>query len=155
MGYWLIKSEADCYSIDDLKRDKKTSWTGVRNYQARNFMRDHMKVGDLVLYYHSNGTTSTPTGIHGIAKVVSKAHADETQFDPDDDHYDPKSKKESPTWMCVDVGFVSKFNALITLAELKHDPNLKGLMVTAVGSRLSVQPVSETHFIYITTKLVS
>ena len=146
MNYWLLKSEGDCYSIDDLKKDKKTAWTGVRNYQARNFMRDSMKVGDGVLFYHSN---ATPTGVYGIAKIVSTPHADETQFDIKDDHYDLKSKKENPTWVCVDIGFVKKFDEPVSLTEIKIDPKLEGMMVRATGSRLSVQPVSEKHFTYI------
>jgi len=150
MNYWLLKSEEDCYSIDDLKKDKKVAWTGVRNYQARNFMRDSMKVGDGVLFYHSN---ASPTGVYGIAKIVSTPHADETQFEKGDDHYDPKSKKENPTWMCVDVAFVKKFAEPVTLTEIKIDPKLEGMMVRATGSRLSVQPVSEKHFNYIVETL--
>jgi len=146
MNYWLLKSEEDCYSIDDLKKDKKVAWSGVRNYQARNFMRDSMKVGDGVLFYHSS---TKVTGVYGIAKVVSAAHADETQFDMKDDHYDPKSKKENPPWICVDIGFVKKFAEPVTLTEIKIDPKLEGMMVRAIGSRLSVQPVSEKHFNYI------
>lgn len=150
MGYWLIKSEGSCYSIDDLKRDKKVPWTGVRNFQARNLMRDQMKMGDLILFYHSS---STPTGVYGIAKVSSKPHPDETQFDTHDDHFDPKSKKDAPTWICVDVSFVKKFKEPVTLDMIKFDPNLEGMMVRAQGSRLSVQPVSEKHFRYIADKL--
>ncbi len=146
MRYWLLKSEGDCYSIDDLHRDKQTAWTGIRNYQARNFMRDDMKKGDLALFYHSN---SNPNGIYGIAKVVANAHADETQFDKKDDHYDPTSTKADPRWVCVDVAFVKKFKEPISLTAIKHDPHLEGMMVRQTGSRLSVQPVSETHFNYI------
>jgi predicted RNA-binding protein with PUA-like domain len=117
--YWLIKSEMDCYSIDDLKRDKKTSWTGVRNYQARNFMMN-MNTGDVVFFYHSNGSIKSPTGIYGIAKVSSLAHPDQSQFDKKDEHFDPKSKQEKPIWYCVDVGFVKKFkNFIINLFFLK------------------------------------
>lgn len=148
--YWLIKSEGDCYSIDNLKKDKKTPWTGIRNYQARNFMRDQMQVGDLVLFYHS---VSEPTGIYGVAKVSSKPHPDETAFDKKDEHYDPKSKRENPTWMCVDMSFVKKFKEPISLAELKIDPKLEGMVVRQKGSRLSVQPVSEKHFTYIVDTL--
>jgi len=143
MNYWLIKSEGDCYSIDDLKRDKRTAWTGIRNYQARNFMRDGMKVGDMALFYHSS---SDPTGVFGMAKVVSEAHADETAFDTKDDHFDPKSKKDAPTWVCVDVEFVEKFSEPVTLAHIKFEPQLAGIMVAQQGSRLSVMPVSEKHF---------
>jgi len=146
MQYWLLKSEGDCYSIDDLRRDKTTAWSGVRNYQARNFMRDHMKKGDLALFYHSS---SKPSGIYGIAKIVSAAYPDDTQFDAKDDHYDATSKKIDPRWMCVDVAFVKKFPEPISLEEIKHDPHLEGMMVRQQGSRLSIQPVSEKHFNYI------
>jgi len=150
MNYWLLKSEGDCYSIDDLKKDTVVAWTGVRNYQARNFMRDSMKVGDGILFYHSS---TKPTGVYGVAKVVSVPHADDTQFDTRDSHYDPKSKKDSPTWVCVDVAFVRKFDEPVTLTEIKIDPALEGMMVRATGSRLSIQPVSGKHFAYITETL--
>lgn len=146
MNYWLLKSEGSCYSIDDLKKDKKTAWTGIRNYQARNFMRDQMKIGDLCLFYHSN---SEPTGVYGVAKVVSKPHPDMTAFDKKDEHYDPKSKTENPTWMCVDIAFVKKFKNPISLSEIKIDPKLEGIVVSQKGSRLSIQPVSEKHYKYI------
>jgi predicted RNA-binding protein with PUA-like domain len=150
MQYWLLKSEGDCYSIDDLKHDKTTAWTGIRNYQARNFMRDHMKKGDLALFYHSS---SKPNGVYGIAKIVSTSHADETQFDKKDSHYDATSKKDDPRWACIDVAFVKKFVEPVSLEEIKHDPHLEGMMVRQQGSRLSVQPVSEKHFKYITEVL--
>jgi len=142
MSHWLIKSEGDCYSIDDLKRDKQTTWTGIRNYQARNFMRE-MQVGDTCLFYHSS---SEPTGVYGVAKVVGKANADPTQFDKKDDHFDPKATKEKPIWEAVDVAFVQKFAAPITLSEIKRNPKFKGIVVAQQGSRLSVQPVSPAHF---------
>lgn len=143
-----MKSEGDCYSIDDLKADKKTAWTGVRNYMARNFMVRDMAVGDQVLFYHSS---SEPTGVYGLAKVVANAHVDETQFDKKDEHYDPKATREKPIWQCVDVAFVRKFSAPITLHELKLDPKLSGMMVLQKGSRLSIQPVSKEHFDRIVT----
>lgn len=146
MNYWLMKTEADCYSIDDLKRDKTTPWNGVRNYQARNFMRDNMNIGDRVLLYHSNGN---PSGIAGIGKVSSAPHPDASQFDKNDEHYDPKSKSENPTWICIDVGFVKKFKQLISLPDLKTDPTTATMMVCQKGSRLSIQPVSERHYNYI------
>ncbi len=152
MNYWLVKSEEDCYSIDDLKRDKKTSWTGIRNYQARNFMRDGMKKGDLVFFYHSN---STPMGIIGLAKVTSAPHPDGTAFDKKDDHYDPKSKREAPMWICVDLSYVKKYKEVLTLKEMKLDPALAGMQVTRRGDRLSVQPVSEKHFNHIVTTYLS
>lgn len=144
--YWLMKSEGDCYSIDHLKKDKTTEWSGVRNYQARNFMHKDMSVGDLVLFYHSN---DKPSGVYGIAKISSKAHPDSTQFDPKDEHYDNKSSVENPIWFCVDVRFVQKFKHPIALSELKRDPKLDGMCIRKKGDRLSIQPVSEKHFNHI------
>ena len=149
MNYWLIKSEGSCYSIDDLKKDRKTAWEGIRNFQARNFMRDSMQVGDLVLFYHSNGTANAPTGVYGIAKVASTPHPDWSQFDARDKHYAPTAKKENPTWVCVDIAFVQKFKNPVTLPQIKFDPNLVGILVAKKGSRLSIQPVSERHFKHI------
>ena len=149
MNYWLIKSEASCYSIDDLKQDKKTAWVGVRNYQARNFMMNDMKVGDLVLFYHSNGDKINPTGVYGIAKVASKSHPDESQFDKKDQHYEPKATTDKPIWYCIDMAFVRKFKYPVTLADIKIDPKLAGIFITQTGSRLSVGPVSKVHFEYI------
>lgn len=146
MNHWLIKSEGDCYSIRDLKRDKKVPWSGIRNFQARNFMRDSMKVGDRALFYHSNGTKENPTGVYGTAKVASEPYADATQFDPKDDHYDPKAKKDSPTWILVDMAFESEFKHPVTLTEIKFEPKLRGIMVAERSSRLSIQPVSKEHF---------
>lgn len=143
MNYWLIKSEPDCYSIDDLKKDRVIPWNGVRNYQARNFMRDNMKIGDLALFYHSS--TKIP-GVYGIVKVVSAPHADLSAFDKKHEHYDPKSKKENPTWICVDFGFLKKISRPVTLEEIKRDYKLEGIMVAQKGSRLSIQPVSKNHF---------
>ncbi len=142
MNYWLMKTEPTAYSIDDLRRDKRVAWEGVRNYQARNFMKE-MHVGDLVLFYHSS---SNPMGVFGVAKVVAEAHTDESQFIKKDSHFDPKSTKEKPIWECVDIAFVEKLKNPVTLGVIKMDPNLRGIMVAAQGSRLSVQPVSEKHF---------
>ncbi len=150
--YWLLKSEGDCYSIDDLKRDKKTAWTGIRNYQSRNFMRDSMSVGDVAFFYHSNGKGEAPTGIYGLVTVSSASHPDETQFDKKDEHFDPKATKEKPIWYCVDVKFTKKFKEPITLAQIKFDPKLEGMLVRARGSRLSVQLVSEKHAEYLIQK---
>ncbi len=138
-----MKSEGDCYSVDDLRRDKTTAWSGVRNYQARNFMRDNMRKGDMVLFYHSS---SRPIGVYGIAKVAANAYADETQFEKGGEYYDPKSTRENARWQCVDVGFVRKFKEPVTLDEIKFQDSLSGMMVRARGSRLSIQPVSEKHF---------
>jgi predicted RNA-binding protein with PUA-like domain len=143
MNFWLIKSEADCYSIDDFKKDRKAAWSGIRNYQARNFMRDGMKKGDLVLFYHSS---SDPNAVVGVAKVSKEAFPDETQFKKGDEYYDPKATKEKPIWMNVEVEYVETFDRPVTLAEIKNRPDLKGMMLTQPGSRLSVQPVSEKHF---------
>lgn len=142
MNYWLIKSEPDCYSIRDLKKDKKTSWSGVRNYQARNFMKQ-MKKGDLVIFYHSS---ANPPSAAGIAKVCKEAHPDITALDPKDDHFDPKSSKENPIWLNVDVQFIKEFKTPVSLSRIKFEPALKRVMVAQTGSRLSVQPLSEKHF---------
>ncbi len=142
MNHWLVKSEADCYSIDDLKRNKKASWGGVRNYQARNFLRD-MRKGDSVLYYHSS---SDPLGVVGIAKVAGDPQPDETQFDRKDDHYDPKATRERPIWLAPELAFEEKFPQAVTLGQIKIDPKLVGIGVAQQGSRLSVMPVSEAHF---------
>lgn len=148
MKYWLVKSEGDCYSIDDLKKDKVAPWTGVRNFQARNYMRDEMKVGDGVLFYHSN---SEPNGVYGIAKVSSKPHEDLTALDPNDEHYDANSimnqfEGKDPTWMCVDLAFVKKFDKPVSLEFIKKDKDLKKMEVAKVGQRLSVMPVEEGHY---------
>ena len=137
--YWLMKSEPGVYSIDDLQRDGSTSWEGVRNYQARNFMRDDMRVGDGVFFYHSS---AKPMGIYGVAEIVRGAYADDTAFDPASRYYDSKSDPANPTWLMVDVGYVSTFKAPVTLAALKEIPGLEAMMVTRRGSRLSVQPVT-------------
>ncbi|MFU8816943.1 MAG: EVE domain-containing protein [Pseudomonadales bacterium] len=142
MAHWLVKSEPDVFSIDDLYRSpKRTShWDGVRNYQARNFMRDSMKKGDLVFFYHSN--CDVP-GIVGIAKVTREAYPDHTAFDPDDPHYDPKSDPAAPTWMMVDVQYVRKLKRNIALHELKANPELQDMALVRKGNRLSVMPVAE------------
>jgi len=142
-GHWLIKSELEVYSIDDLKRDGSTCWDGVRNYQARNFMRDDMKVGDLVLFHHSNGD---PPGIAGIARVCKAGYVDHTQLDPKHDHYDPKAKPDNPPWVMVDVEFVAKFPKLVTLAELRDVKALANMALLQKGQRLSVQPVTAAEF---------
>lgn len=149
MNYWLMKSEPDVYSIDDLARDGKTMWDGVRNYQARNFMRDQMQAGDLVFFYHSN---AEPSGIAGIAKVVGKPYPDPTAFDKKDIHFDPKSKKEAPTWYLVDVAFVKKLKRLLALDEIKKIKGLEGMLLLQKGSRLSVQPVSQAHWDILTER---
>ena len=143
MKYWLIKSEPDVYSIDDLKKDKKTHWDGVRNYQARNFMRDEMKKGDQVIYYHSN---TEPPGAVGVCEVVKEGYLDFTAFDPDDKHFDPKSKKDNPTWIMVDVKFVQKFKNVVPLADIKENKKLQDMKLVQRGNRLSVMPVTKAEF---------
>ncbi|MGB3053070.1 MAG: EVE domain-containing protein [Polyangiales bacterium] len=140
--YWLMKSERESYSIDDLERDGREPWDGIRNYQARNFMRE-MAAGDLVIFYHSS---ANPPGVAGIGRICCKAYPDPTQFDEKSKYYDPKSKKDDPRWSLVDVGFVEKFAEEIPLQTLKDHPALEGMRVTQKGSRLSVQPVEKKHF---------
>ena len=142
MAYWLVKTEPDVFSIDDLARDKVTAWTGVRNYQARNFLRE-MALGDEVLIYHSN---AEPSGVAGVAVVCCTAKADETQFDPSSEYFDPKATREAPRWFCPDLKFVRRLPELIPLAELKASKALTGLILLQKGSRLSVIPVPEKHF---------
>lgn len=144
--YWLMKTEPDAYSIDDLKRDGSEHWDGIRNYQARNSMRDDMRVGDMVLFYHS---VEKPVGVVGVAKICKEAYPDFTAFDPDSKYHDPKSKAESPTWMMVDVAFVEKWADTVSLEELKDDPNVDGMLVVKKGMRLSIQPVEKAHFDYV------
>ena len=141
--YWLMKSEPHVYSIDDLARDGSTYWDGVRNYQARNFMRDNMKLGDLVLYYHSN---TKPPGVVGIAKVSKEGYDDPTQFDENSKYYDSKSTPEKPRWQLVDLAFAAKFEEVVSLETLKADDDLDGMLVIKKGQRLSVQPVESHHF---------
>lgn len=143
-----MKSEPSEFSIDDLAQrpDQTEPWDGVRNYRARNMMRDDMKVGDSIFFYHSN--CDVP-GIVGIAQVKREAYPDPTAFDPQNKHYDPKSQPEKPTWLMVDVGFVRKLTRTITLAELKDKAELESLALVRRGNRLSVMPMTENqwHFI--------
>ena len=141
--HWLLKTEPTSYSIDDLERDGRTSWDGVRNYQARNFMRDEMRVGDLVLLYHSS---ADPPGVAGIARVCRTARPDDTALDPDDSHYDAKATPDNPIWTMVDVEFVEKFPTVLSLSALKATPKLDSMLVLKRGQRLSVQPVEPAHF---------
>ena len=141
--YWLMKSEPDVYSIDDLKRDGVTSWEGVRNYQARNIMRDEMQLGDLALFYHSN---AKPPGVAGIARICKAAHPDRSALDKRSPYYDAKASEEQPIWMLVDVEFIAKFPEFVSLDTLKQDEQLAGMMVCKRGMRLSVQPVDAADF---------
>lgn len=143
MKYWLMKSEPDVYSIDQLKKDKTTWWEGVRNYQARNFMMKDMQVGDEVLFYHSN---AEPPGVAGLARVSKVAAPDKLQFDKKSEYHDPKATLEKPIWFCVEVEFAQKFTELVSLSDLRENSKLADMLVLQKGSRLSVQPVEKKHF---------
>lgn len=143
MKFWLMKSEPDVYSIDDLKRDQTTWWEGVRNYQARNFMVKEMKCDDLILFYHSN---SKPSGVAGIGKISKLAEPDQLQFQKNSEYFDPKATLLKPIWMCVQVSFKSKFKNFISLDTLRQHPSLKNMLVLKKGQRLSIQPVSPLEF---------
>jgi predicted RNA-binding protein with PUA-like domain len=150
VNYWLLKSEPDEFSIDDLKKNKTTHWDGVRNYQARNMMRDQMKKGDLAFFYHSN--TDVP-GIVGVMKVVREGYPDHTAFDLDDKHYDPKSDPDKPRWFMVDLRYMRKFKKTIPLAVLREfaGKELADMALLRKGNRLSVMPVSKDQWEFITT----
>ena len=143
--YWLMKTEPDVFSIDDLIKKNTTLWEGVRNYQARNLLRD-MQTGDAVLFYHSS---TDPSGVAGIAVVCKTAVADPTQFDKKSEYYDAKATKEKPIWFCPEVKFVTKFNNFISLNDLKNDKNLTSMLVIRKGQRLSVQPITPEEFEHI------
>jgi predicted RNA-binding protein with PUA-like domain len=147
MNYWLMKSEPDVFSFQDLKKrpDKKEPWNGVRNYQARNFMRDEMRPGDLIFFYHSS--CAIP-GIAGIAKVASKPYPDETQFDKKSEYFDPKATEEKPRWFLVDVAYEQDIN-FISLEELKGHPELATMRLLQRGNRLSILPVTAQEFKFI------
>jgi predicted RNA-binding protein with PUA-like domain len=151
MAYWLMKSEPDEFSIDDLAAAPRqtTAWFGVRNYQSRNYMRDHMKVGDGVLFYHSS--CEVP-GIAGIAKVASRPHPDDSQFDRKSEYYDPKSKRDEPRWMLVDVKLVKK-TRVMPLDEMRACRELAGMVTLKRGNRLSITPVTEDEWKFITRRL--
>jgi predicted RNA-binding protein with PUA-like domain len=146
MKYWLLKSEPSVYAIADLEREGRTCWDGIRNYQARNFIRDRMQVGDRVLFYHSN---AEPPAVVGIAEVCRAAYPDHTAFDPTDPHYDAASTPEKPIWLMVDIAYVATLPAPVALDTLRQDPVLEGILVAKKGQRLSVQPVSEEHYLHI------
>ena len=140
-GYWLLKTDAQVFSFDDLWRSprRSTTWDGIRNYQARNLLRDSVQVGDAVLVYHSS---SDPTGIAGLGEVASAPFPDPTQFDPRDEHHDPRSTREAPIWYAISVRATRKLERVLTLAELRASPALAGLGVLRRGNRLSIQPVT-------------
>ena len=145
MTHWLFKSEPDTFSFDDLLASpgRTTTWEGVRNYQARNFMRDAMKLGDKILFYHSS---TQPPGIVGVAEVASAPYPDPTQFDPASDYYDAKAKDDAPRWFVVDVKALEKLPRPVTLAELKNDERLADMRLVQRGNRLSVMPVTAAEF---------
>ena len=143
--YWLFKSEPDVYSIDDLQREKDgtTCWDGVRNYQARNFLRDEVQPGDGVLFYHSS---TDPAGVAGTAVVTRSGYPDHTQFEAGHPHFDPGAAQDSPRWFMVDISFVRRFNPLITLRQIRTQAALKDMSLLQKGSRLSIQPVTEKEW---------
>lgn len=140
--YWLMKSEPGVYSIANLEADRRTCWDGVRNFQARNLLRDEIQPGDEVLFYHSN---ANPPGVAGIARVVRSGYPDHTAFDPKDPHFDPKSDPDHPTWFMVDIEFVRRFERTVSLPQIRETEGLKE-MVLVKRSRLSVQPVKVSEF---------
>ena len=144
--YWLMKSEPDAFSIDDLKRKGQEHWDGVRNYQARNFMRDGMRIGDKVFFYHSN---CAEPGIVGVAEVATDAYPDPSQFDPKSKYFDAASSRDNPRWMLVDVKFVKKLKRTITLKELQADTALADMALVRKGNRLSVMPVGAEEWRHI------
>ncbi len=148
MSYWLMKSEPDVYGIDDLARQKNKTdhWDGIRNFQARNFMRDQMHKGDQAFFYHSN---CAEPGIVGIVKIAREAYPDFTAFDPQEKYFDPKSDPEKPRWYMVDVKLVRKLKRIITLRELKEHNSLSDMRLLKRGNRLSILPVTEKQWNYI------
>ncbi len=141
--YWLMKCEPDAYTIEELERDGSSGWEGVRNYQARNFMRDDMQVGDGVLFYASN---ADPSGVTGLATIARAGYPDPFAFKKGHEYLDPASKKDAPTWFTVDVAFVERFPATVALDTLKSTKGLEKMMVTQKGSRLSIQPVTKSEY---------
>lgn len=152
MNYWLFKSEPDAFSIDDLKamKGKRDHWDGIRNYQARNLMRDEIKKGDLGFFYHSS--CKVP-GIVGTVEVVKEAYPDHTAWDPESSYFDPKSSPDNPRWVMVDVKFVQKFDRTLALQELREIRKLKDMVLLQKGSRLSIQPVSRQQWLTICSLL--
>ncbi len=143
--FWLVKSEPDVFSWNDLKKSKNqtTFWDGVRNYQARNFLRDEMKLGDLVLFYHSN---SDPLAVMGVCEVVKEGYPDHTQFDPENIHYDEKANPQNPTWFMVDLKLKFEFKKPVTLEQIKTNTKLKEMKLVQKGNRLSVMPLTKAEF---------
>ena len=141
--YWLMKCEPSAYTIDDLKRDGQTAWEGVRNYQARNFMRDQMHPGDGVLFYASN---ADPSGVTGLARIARGGYPDEYSWKKGHKYYDEASSPEKPLWFMVDIEFVERFPAIVPLDQLRQTKGLEKMVLLKKGSRLSVQPVSKSEF---------
>ena len=141
-----MKSEPSDYSIDDLSRDKREMWDGIRNYQVRNMIRDDMKAGDKALFYHSN---TAEIGVVGEMKLVGKTYPDPTQFDKKNKHFDAKSDPSNPRWLCIDVAYKSKLPRIVTLNEMKGEKQLEGLRILQKGNRLSITPVAEKHYQHI------
>lgn len=144
MQYWIMKSEPDTFSIDDFKRVKTQFWDGVRNYQVRNMFRDEMKIGDRAFFYHSS---CKEIGIAGEMEIVKEAAPDMTQFDPKSDYFDPDSKKDAPRWCGPTVKFIEKFKRIITLEEIKKQPQLQKLLIVERGNRLSVTMISKAEYL--------
>lgn len=143
MKYWLMKSEPDAYSIDDLKTQKSTHWDGIRNYQARNMMRDEMKKGDIVFFYHSS---CAQPGIVGLMTVSKESYPDHTAWDPESKYYDPKSDPENPRWIMVDVKYKRKLKRVIPLTEIKANPALESMTLVRKGNRLSIMELSQQEY---------
>ena len=143
MNYWLFKSEPNCYSIDDLARDKTEHWDGIRNYQARNFMRDQCQVGDQIIFYHSS---CAEPGAVGICEVSREAYPDHTAWDPASDHPDPKSTRDNPRWLMVDVTFKAKFKTTVSLKDMRSIPALSEMQLLKKGNRLSLFPITKSEF---------
>ncbi|MBU6327857.1 MAG: EVE domain-containing protein [Verrucomicrobia bacterium] len=143
MKHWLIKSEPETFSIDDLAKVKREPWSGVRNYQARNYMWKEMRIGDPALFYHSN---AKPPGIVGLARVVGEPYPDPTQWDPGSEYFDPKSTEDNPRWWLVDFAFEKKFAELIPLEKLRGIESLADMVILQKGTRLSITPVAAKHF---------
>jgi len=139
---WLMKSEPDVFSFADLRKRRTEPWSGVRNYQARNFMRDAMRVGDTVIFYHSS---CEEPGVQGLGRVASKAYPDPTQFDRKSDAFEPRATKDNPVWWLVDVAWAADFRRPVTLPMLREEPRLKSLLMLRPGNRLSITPVTDTE----------
>ena len=143
MRHWLLKTEPGCYSLDDLQKDGETLWTGIRNYQARNMLRDEMRPGDLCLFYHSS---VDPAAAVGVCRVTKAGEPDPTQFDPKDDHYDPDSDPGNPRWFAVCVAYDSAFARPVAIGDMRKNPRLESMKLLEKGSRLSVLPVTPAEF---------